>query len=83
MLFEKTWLLPKGLIRIPWKLEVKLPKAIIVLRWVTFLALDFWCTLPPMVHPIIVEESRGLPWRAIGAGWLVRPFKVFTFKRRQ
>ena len=34
-------------------LEVKLPKARIVLNWVTLLALDFQCTLPPMVHPIL------------------------------
>ena len=38
--------------------EVKLPKAGILLGWVTFLALDFQCTLPPLVHPIIVRISR-------------------------
>jgi hypothetical protein len=40
--------------------EVKPPKAGIVLRWVTFLALDFQCTLPPMVHPFIVGGSGEL-----------------------
>ena len=30
------------------------PRAGLVLGWVTFLALDFLCTLPPMVHPITV-----------------------------
>ena len=34
--------------------EVEQPKAEIVLGWVTVLALDFRCTPPPMVHPIIV-----------------------------
>ena len=32
--------------------EIKLPKARIVLGWVTFLPLDFWFTLPPMFYPI-------------------------------
>ena len=30
------------------------PKAEIVFRWRTFLAFEFWFTLPPMVHPTIV-----------------------------
>ena len=34
--------------------KVKLPEVEIVLGWVTFLALDFSCTLPIMVHPIIM-----------------------------
>ena len=33
---------------------VKPPKAGIVLRWMTSLALDFWCTLPPIVRPLMV-----------------------------
>ena len=32
--------------------EIKLPKARIVLGWVTLLPLDFWCTLPPMFYPV-------------------------------
>jgi hypothetical protein len=40
-------------------LKVKPPKAGIVLIRVTFLALNVKCTLPPMVHPIIVEVFGG------------------------
>ena len=32
-------------------------KAIIGLGWVTVLAFDFYWTLPPMIHPIIMEVS--------------------------
>ena len=37
---------------------VKPPNAGMVFEWVTFLTLGFWCSLPPMVHPIIVGVSR-------------------------
>ena len=40
----------------------------IVLGWVTFLALVFWCTLSPIFHPII-EGDLGEP--AIFNQWLV------------
>ena len=39
--------------------NVKLPKARRVLGWVTFLALEFWCILPPMIHPILGGEGGG------------------------
>ena len=43
--------------------EVELPKAKIVLGWVTFLALDFWGTLPPIVvHPTVVENLGTCTW---------------------
>ena len=42
---------PKALTWIPW--DVKPPKAEIIAGWVTVLALDLWCTLSSMVHPII------------------------------
>ena len=64
--------------------DVKPPKAKVVFRWVIFLALDFRCILPPMVHPIIVGvsgwtgyfqptmwEFGGLPLGKIGASRLV------------
>ena len=35
------------------------PDARIVLRWVTFLRLDFWCTIQPMVHQIISGHPGG------------------------
>ena len=57
-------------------------KAGIVLRWMTFLALDFQRTLPPIIHPIIVGvfgctgyfqptmwEPRGLPFGEICASF--------------
>ena len=61
------------------------PKASILLGWVTILALDYRCTLPPMVHPIIVGylgepdvfnqpcgNNLGVwPWGRLGAGRLV------------
>jgi hypothetical protein len=34
------------------------PKAGIILRYVTFLALDIWCTHPPIIHPIAVGVSK-------------------------
>ena len=64
--------------------EVIPPKAITILKWVTFLALDLWGTLPPRVHPIMegvsrwtryfqstMWERRGLPLVKIGAGCFV------------
>ena len=48
----RGWLKPKALTWIPW--EVKPSKAEMIPGWVTFLALDFQCTLPPMVYLIIV-----------------------------
>ena len=52
----KRWLIPNPLTQIPRTSKIKHVKAAIVLViWVTFLALAFWVTLPPMVHPIIVE----------------------------
>jgi hypothetical protein len=36
----------------------KLPRAIIVFGWVTFLTLYLWCALPPMIHPLIDGVSR-------------------------
>ena len=49
--------------------EIKLPKARIVLGWVTLLPLDFRCTLPPMFYPVrwtryfqpTMWKLRGLP----------------------
>ena len=57
--------------------EVKPPKARIVLKWVTFLPLDFWCTLPHLPNRInqifsIYHVTLGaFPWREIGASQLV------------
>ena len=52
----------------------------LVLGRVTFLALDFWCTLPLMIHPIRVEVSTWEPRCMLACP---RPFKVFNFERRQ
>lgn len=38
--------------------EVKPLKAIIVLKWATFLVLGFRCTLPPIAHPILMGVCR-------------------------
>ena len=38
---------------------LQLPNARIVLRWVTFLILDFWCTIQLMIHQIISGHPRG------------------------
>ena len=37
--------------------ELTLPKVEIIINWVTFLARDFQCTLPPMIRPIIEGVS--------------------------
>lgn len=71
-----------------------MPKAGIILRWVTFLAFGFWCTLPPMTHQIIAGvlgelDISNQPYGNLGLGlegyscWstCLRSFKVFTFKR--
>ena len=72
-------------------------KAGIVLGWLTFLAFEFRCTLPQMVHSIIVglypdeldifNQPCGNPELALG-GERCRPAcpclsTVFTFERRQ
>ena len=66
------------------KSKVKPTKTRILLRWVTFLALDLWCTLPHVLHPIIVELYRqtvyfqptmwgpfGLALKEISISWLI------------
>ena len=50
--------LSQYLMHIPCKLQgwvVEDRKIVII--WMTFLTLDFGCTLPPMIHPIIVGVS--------------------------
>ena len=54
ILWWEGWLKPKALTGSHGISKVKPPKAGIVLRWVTFLALDSRCSLPPVVHPIRV-----------------------------
>ena len=52
----KGWPTPMALIQIPWELpRLTYLKAGIVPGWLTCLALNFQCTLPPMIHPTIVE----------------------------
>lgn len=58
--------------------EAKLPKAAVVHWWVAFQALEFWCTLPPMIlHPITqpwepsgltLGEIKKVPWVGFGGG---------------
>lgn len=52
------WLKPKTFIKpgCQGNYEVKLSKIGMVLRWVTFLAFNVQCTLPPMIHPIIMGK---------------------------
>ena len=52
------WLKSKVLTGTHGNSKINPPKARIILGWETFLALDLWCTLPPMFHPIIVDKSR-------------------------
>ena len=42
------WLKPKALTGPHVISNIKMPKARIVFGWVTFLAFDCWCTLPPI-----------------------------------
>ena len=71
------------------KYEVEPPKARIVLGRLTFPALHLWCTLPLMIHPIIVGvssspryfqttmwEPRDLPSGEISVGWFVRVHSI-------
>ena len=75
---------PKALTCIPWKLRVFTPQSQNSTRIGDFLILNFWCILPPMIHPIIdrvsewtryfqptMWEPRNLSLRGIGAGWFV------------
>ena len=96
MCMHNGWLKPEALLGSHGNSEIKLPKARILLRWLTFPALDFRCTVPPIGHPIIVGvfrwigylepalwEPRGLPlWDRCCLAHL-RPFKVFNFEGRQ
>ena len=81
----KGWIIPNPLTQIPWTSKIKHFKAgIVLVIWVTFLALAFWCTLPPMVRPIVdgvfgwtinsqptMWEARHLPSRVKVAGCIV------------
>ena len=86
---ESKWVSePQGLNLESMKMsKVKLPEIEIGLGWVTFLALDFSCTLPIMVHPIIMgvfgRELCGnlgaCPWGDRCQLTCLRLFKMFHF----
>ena len=58
MCMHNGWLIPEALLGSHGNSEFKLPKARILLGWLNFPTCDFWCTVPPIVHPIIVGVFR-------------------------
>jgi hypothetical protein len=76
----------------PKELQAKMHNAGIVLGWVYFLALDFWCSLPSWVRwvnmysqPTMWEPRETISLGEIHASRFVHAHmaKVFTFERRQ